>query len=950
MRLVIFLGVFFLTASVRASAPRVDAVTPAVALENTTAVAVRVTGVFLNETTNITVGNLLCEGPYEINVTGCRINITRQDACAAGGADFGIPGSELEECDAEADCEWAESTSIGCAPPSPAETCVRQRCRYALDGQCYSFPTTPDGFPCAPGMACVAGLCVDARADHCVTTVGCTLPATPGVGVHDVVLTTANGSTSSLPAAVRILPQPGAVWVSGETFSPTSPIAGGVTSWTDGGEYNHTVSLLIEGFEIEPGDPFPPLATNPGEPVRTVAVGFAVWFRDFAAEPLVTQVFAPTKLAQRPTIYSLCPSAVLAFVANTIVVQGEDFAPFASCLLDGARVFTNVLNDRTVACTVALEANASTPTHEIQVTNDNTTNAPAPGTVTVIGDCASLKPNSMPVGAECLCGPGFRDTGAACIPCADGSYQPGTGQGACLPCDSTENTGGSQGSTSAAACQCKDGRFRPDELASSCDLCAAGMICENGTVAAAPGYWRPSNASLFVIECPGGDVGCAGGAGAGDASCRKGHEGPLCSVCADGFAEIGNTCVKCGSEAVSGLVVAASVVGACAVACVVIRSNVNPNQTTVNFGVIIKIAMNYFQMLYVVGSLAADWGALGDSFFASTAVAALSPLFYLRCATTASFATRMYLTMALPVLAAVATALPYLLMFAGRKAVIATYPRVQGWDSETILKEFCAAVLIVEYLILPGIALEVSAVFRCETVRGLPGSYVRADRSVSCNTSEYATLYGATWGFCIFYVMGAIAFVAYKVYKNRAALELMSMTISARASPLSYIVRGYNPRHMMWEGAVLARKLAVVLTSAFVSDAYQLLCANIVIGLSLEATRKYTPFAGVWANSLECRTLAALWVTTLIGLWAQLGGSAHGVGVFVLVVGFNLVAAFFLFSETARNLKGPAAEFVARLAACFSADEDSDVSNIVMRRKSTTAVVSWDDDVFNNMS
>jgi hypothetical protein len=48
-----------------------------------------------------------------------------------------------------------------------------------------------------------------------------------------------------------------------------------------------------------------------------------------------------------------------------------------------------------------------------------------------------------------------------------------------------------------------------------------------------------------VLPCLEDVDGCAGGNTAGDASCREGHEGPLCSVCADGYYLSDARCQPC---------------------------------------------------------------------------------------------------------------------------------------------------------------------------------------------------------------------------------------------------------------------------------------------------------------------------------------------------------------------------------------------------------------------
>jgi hypothetical protein len=102
---------------------------------------------------------------------------------------------------------------------------------------------------------------------------------------------------------------------------------------------------------------------------------------------------------------------------------------------------------------------------------------------------------------------------------------------------------------------------RTPDSADSC-ICPTGFVlfesecveCPEGAECAAPGvnvltlpleagYWRASNESMEVLQC--GEVeACTGN---GTSTCAEGHRGPLCELCAEGWAMADGVCVGCGA-------------------------------------------------------------------------------------------------------------------------------------------------------------------------------------------------------------------------------------------------------------------------------------------------------------------------------------------------------------------------------------------------------------------
>ena len=143
-----------------------------------------------------------------------------------------------------------------------------------------------------------------------------------------------------------------------------------------------------------------------------------------------------------------------------------------------------------------------------------------------------------------------------CKPCPKGSFNPdgrGFREASCLPCGNFAETANAS-STAISDCFCIAGRY--SSVADStkileCDICPGDFNCSGtGTTLATlplkPGFWRVSNSTLQISECPYGNH-CVGGDAFGERLCRPGSFGWACAVCQDGyfFSASESECLQC---------------------------------------------------------------------------------------------------------------------------------------------------------------------------------------------------------------------------------------------------------------------------------------------------------------------------------------------------------------------------------------------------------------------
>ena len=88
---------------------------------------------------------------------------------------------------------------------------------------------------------------------------------------------------------------------------------------------------------------------------------------------------------------------------------------------------------------------------------------------------------------------------------------------------------------------------------SICEECPSqASQCYKDKLFLKEGYWRMTETSTVIFECPLSSESCIGGPSFGNALCTKGYKDTLCSVCEEGYTRqsVSHTCEECSSDKV----------------------------------------------------------------------------------------------------------------------------------------------------------------------------------------------------------------------------------------------------------------------------------------------------------------------------------------------------------------------------------------------------------------
>lgn len=162
--------------------------------------------------------------------------------------------------------------------------------------------------------------------------------------------------------------------------------------------------------------------------------------------------------------------------------------------------------------------------------------------------------------------------------------------------------------TTASGCfLCPKYTFSFDPTDTLCSSCPGYASCPGGkTVVLDSGYWRKSDLSKEVIQCPIPEA-CAGGA---NSSCAQGYEGTACAHCSSNYYSDGLThCTECEPLSVRIIRSALTFIATLALYLFLLLSQ------KVNVTVSLKILLEFLQVLIILPLINVDWTPLLMGYF-----------------------------------------------------------------------------------------------------------------------------------------------------------------------------------------------------------------------------------------------------------------------------------------------------------------------------------------------
>ena len=480
---------------------------------------------------------------------------------------------------------------------------------------------------------------------------------------------------------------------------------------------------------------------------------------------------------------------------------------------------------------------------------------------------------------------------ADCITCPAGSFAEADQQ-VCLPCPL--GTYGPRPGLQGNCLACAAGWYTSSEGSITCTPCpTAGVLCQNGLLQVLPGYWRPpppsphaamplSNSSQ-LFHCPepdaclvvtladsqqtgvgnstvigyGGDTGNTSSRTTADDrrqvlfvhECNAAYAGPVCGVCAPGYAQLGGACTECWETSLNVIMLLLSVVAMGALAVVLI---VRSRRAKSLSSMLVRLLLDYLQLTWITGEFAARGPALFREIlgFTSLSNGVSLDISFAQCGMSSSYASRFALYMGLPLVVPAAIALGIVLHRGVRHGIRRLWYRQQwrirkcaafrrfcsrrsrkrhsafGGIGEAVGRKgrfsrkkqqlrlfnarvFVSASLILLVLLHSRVTREVFAAFRCyrEPLPSVEGGavqyYLRAQLDEVCYRGWRMALAGTVG---VVFVVGLPLGILLTLYRLRGVIRRGDQGVG---KALGFLFAGYSIERGLWywEAVVMFRKV-----------------------------------------------------------------------------------------------------------------------------------------------
>lgn len=510
------------------------------------------------------------------------------------------------------------------------------------------------------------------------------------------------------------------------------------------------------------------------------------------------------------------------------------------------------------------------------VSSDNSTKAG----LTVNGSLATIYGHSETTASQGLltfdsfniaATPGTNVTIAAVVPGLSSLHQLTVYLRLCEP-------GESQVEEKCQLCRAPKYSFSPSE---SCKDCPSEAICTGGAnVYPRAGYWRYNWLSTTFLQCS-NPAACLSPTEATntttcaeDSSCPKqdsalsktgtclpGYTGNMCQTCAIDYHRTSKIwCQPCPSDSSSITLSIAYVLSVTAFCVFIVATSIKSGSSRQALhSVYLKVLMNYFQLVMLMGSFNLSWPTLMKKMLdiQDSAGSFSEHMFTTDCLEdnfdeNEAFYQKLLLLSASPIVFFVISSVFWVLLAACKQSI------------SMLKNELVASGIILFFLLHPSVMRVMFNAFNCEEVR--PGEYWVTGLLVKCWEGKHLTYALAValpailiWG------IGIPGIILGNLMRNRE--NLRDKSVSTR---FGFMIKGYSASQYYWEFIIIYRKLLIISIATFLSriaKMTQALCALSVLVFSLGLQNHYHPYSHPSLNTMEQRSILVSVATIFFGLY-----------------------------------------------------------------------------------
>ena len=502
-----------------------------------------------------------------------------------------------------------------------------------------------------------------------------------------------------------------------------------------------------------------------------------------------------------------------------------------------------------------------------------------------------------------------------CKTCEMGKYNKNNASNICNSC--TDN---SESTHDFKSCECIKGTYQTNKNPLICIQCPEYFICEKGstieTLILEKRFWRANKTTLHIERCRKG-YNCLGGIiiNSSDDLCNKGHTGPMCDVCLDGWAKNEGKCFKCLTDS---HVIARSytftIIFPFIISLIIylMIKTANPKSSQSQkepLSGVIKIFMNYSQIFTLASSFEINWPEIIHRLFDRTKEFSSPKIsFYSSdCTIGWTYYQKLiaYITLPLFYVLIVTTILSiYFFYFykKKRKEELENNNFSEEEKNKFTLKNpepllfyqtwMCTSLLIGLFLAWPTIIKQSLSIIPCKKFGNK--YYLLQDLSIECYTNQYKVYLILCYLSLIIYGI-IVPFIAFNLIRVKRFSLYDFESIYEMPAALSFLFLGYRQEVWYYEFIVMAKKYSLILITVFLKEysRYQMISASLFVQASFFIHVFLRPYDsitnyGILCNKLESISLLALVVTLNSGLFFGTISDQYDLGSFEYVLIFLL--------------------------------------------------------------
>ena len=399
-----------------------------------------------------------------------------------------------------------------------------------------------------------------------------------------------------------------------------------------------------------------------------------------------------------------------------------------------------------------------------------------------------------------------------------------------------------------------------------CNNCPDGAICPGSAwILPMPGYWRSSNFSEIVYQCP-IEKSCLGNTTRFDfqGGCSLEYDGIMCNTCKAGYTKAADgTCLVCPSQAFRTI----ETIFICTIllitGIILVKASVKaaffPKSL---FSIYIKILTNYLQLMFLTAQFEFNWPSYVLQLLSSQklVITSADSIFsidcYLASSTNSATDSYYYKLILLSIMPLIVFAVAFVIWL----GICLTK---ETWSY--LKRELLLTMIIGFFLVYPNISIACFSHFSCLNIDKL-GSYLKGNYAIECSGERYTQFYSiVVIPSIMVWIVGLPAIILAIMIKRKRFLHQDQNRVL-----FGFLFNGYKKATFFWEFVIMYRKILMISIATFfssISASVQALSIFLLLNLSVFLHFKLTPYVLRELNNMEMEALITSAVTLYCGMY-----------------------------------------------------------------------------------